>query len=37
MARFLRLKKAGQVSTLREAEPSSVSESEDDPFAEVPL
>jgi len=35
--RYLRLKKAGQVSTLREAESSSVSESEDDPFAEIPL
>ena len=35
--RYLRLKKAGQVSTLREAESSSVSEIEDDPFAETPL
>ena len=35
--RFLRLKKAGQVSTLREAESGSVSEIEDDPFAEIPL
>lgn len=35
--RFLRLKEAGKVSVLREDKLGSVSENEDDSFAEIPM